>query len=195
MELKLCKEGDEEMLSSFHSDVCGAKSPPPYWSWKYFKNPAGEPVVALFLDGGEIVGRFGILPVRMRITSEEVMGGQMVDTDILEEYRWKGLIQPLEKMAREEFSKRNGAFTFGFGKDTTVRLATRFSGFKKISEIRMMVKILDPAVYIAKRLKVDSMPDFIGNCAKKFIGWRNRAKSKHDVHISAIFCFESSANC
>ncbi len=187
---RIVNNDDEEKLSRFNEEACGVLPPPGFWKWKYFENPAGPPAISIALEGERVVGRVGVIPVKVRVDSEEVMVSQAVDIDILEEYR-KGVtfFFRLESMMRERAKDLGIDFEFGFAIETTRKLATKALGFTFVAPVSKLVKIIDPIPYITRRLKIPYL-HLLSKCIKKLIVWKEERLSGEDVDTCEVYHFD-----
>lgn len=187
---KFFEKGDEEGLTRFSREVSGKVFPPSYWTWKYLENPAGEATVSLALDDNKIVGRFGIFPTRVKVGSEEIISGQIIETEILEDYRKLGLIYTLGRYAHEEFIRQGrGKTIIGFGTEISSRLATRFSGYSMVGPVRKMVKVLNPLHYFGSKFGTAYVSDLLENITKRYIHWK-KGKLWNNNHVSEVLQFD-----
>jgi len=90
LELRRLQRGDEERLVDIYREVFGVELGVPYWRWKYFDNPFGDPVMYVALDGDRIVGEIGGILCNVRAGGKEALAVQVVDIVILPEYQKGG---------------------------------------------------------------------------------------------------------
>ena len=188
--IKLFDKGDEELLSQFCMEISKKVFLPSYWSWKYLQNPAGKAIVSLALADNKIVGRFGIFPTRIQVGAQEIIAGQIMETEILGGYRQNGLISHLNKHANEEFIKQGiGKVMMGFGTDISSRLAVRFGGYNMVGPVRKMVKVLNPVNYLEGKFRTGILSSLSGNIIKKYIKWR-RGKLSNHLNVYTVHQFD-----
>jgi hypothetical protein len=143
-DIRPIREGDEERLARFYLEAAGTLSPQEFWRWKYFENPAGRASVFVALDGHQMVGRLGALPVRVRINGKEVLAAELVDGDVLGDYRKGGLFFELIECVRQAGMERGTLFEFGIGPDKGTALAVKMLGLSLVTPVRRVVKVIVP---------------------------------------------------
>ena len=187
---RLCHEGDEKKLALFNQEACGGSSTPEFWRWKYFENPAGPAIIALAVDGERIVGRVGEIPVRMKIGEREVLAAQGVDTDILEEYRRGTTFFQMACLASERSQACGISFNFGFAVKLTYEISIKSLGFHHAASVRKWVKILNPAPFLRKTLKIPLIPGSMGKGIRAVMAWRNKRRAAKKAGISELRSFD-----
>jgi len=165
---RLCQEGDEQELTVFNKKVMAGPSTPQYWTWKYFKNPAGKGGFALALDGKRIVGRVGGIPLRMRVGEKEVLSAQALDTDIMNEYRKGFTYYRLDNMAIKVGKEKGVGFVFGFSTKSTYEISTKTLGFRHAAAVVKWVKLLDPIPFLGKKLGITKYTEVLRNNLRRF---------------------------
>ncbi|MBI4523753.1 MAG: GNAT family N-acetyltransferase [Deltaproteobacteria bacterium] len=146
LDIRAVQEGDEEQVARFYYRAAGVSSPPEYWRWKYFESPAGAAAVFIALDHNQIVGRFGILPIKARINGKEVLAAEVVDGDVLQSYRKGGLLFELVASARQAAMEKGTRFEFGFGPQEKTAIGFRTLGAGLVAPVHRVVKIVFPLI-------------------------------------------------
>ncbi|OGL44901.1 MAG: hypothetical protein A2W05_06520 [Candidatus Schekmanbacteria bacterium RBG_16_38_10] len=187
---RFCEENDIERLVLFHREACGADSLPEFWRWKYFENTAGPSCIALALDGERIVGRIGFIPVRFRLDSNVVTAAQQVDSDILQEYRKGGTYFSLSRMVRTEGEKRKLSFGYGFAIESTKEISVKYLGYRVVSPVRRVMKILDPTQYIERTVKIPGTR-LLGKSIGRLIKLKEEIFAGDDSDIFEVHNFDS----
>jgi N-acetylglutamate synthase-like GNAT family acetyltransferase len=82
--------------------------------WKFRDNPAGPGIVVVAVDAGRIVGQYALLPTRLRLGDEVVLGAESVDTMIHPDYRNQGMFVTLAKACLELAAKKGVEALYGF---------------------------------------------------------------------------------
>lgn len=90
-----------------------------YWKWLYKDNPAGEALIYIAEDNGKIISHHAIVPVWMKIGTEQVLGSWGVDAMTHPQYRRQGI---WEKVIHEIWVKAAGK-----GIDITPGFPNRYS--------------------------------------------------------------------
>lgn len=167
---RTAERGDEEKLTRFNQEACGAHVPPEFWRWKYFDNPAGPPSLAVVLDGDRVVGRTAMYAIRMRVGNVCMIARQESDVDVLREYRRGGTFRRLEKTAMGGPPGFSYPFTFGMANETARKVGTTAYGYRLVASVRKLVKVLDPVPFMAGRTRV-RLPRFMGRLIRRGIVW------------------------
>ncbi len=85
-----------------------------WWCWMYKANPAGEGRIWLAEHDGKIVGQYAVIPVKLKIGNEIILGLQSVDTMTHPDYRRQKMFETLTKKVYDE-AEREGIFiVYGF---------------------------------------------------------------------------------
>jgi hypothetical protein len=182
------QRGDEEKLTRFNEEACGAHVPPEFWRWKYFDNPAGPPSLAVALDGDRIVGRTAMYAIRMRVGNVCMIARQESDVDVLREYRRGGTFRRLEKTAMSTPPGFGYPFTFGMANETARKVGTTAYGYRLVASVRKMVKVLDPTPFVAGRIHV-RLPRFVGGLIRRGVA-RGSSRGRSDAGCRAVERFD-----
>lgn len=153
LEFRLFQPEDGPSLSSLHGEVFGRKIDPDYWTWKYYQNPAGPHDAYVALDSGRIVGNMTAIPVRMKVGDQELTACQTCDIVIAPSYRRSTPFFRMFKLAYKEVEKHDWQFIYGLPLESTFRLGTRMLGFKSSGALKSLVKVLDPTLFLRKKIK------------------------------------------
>jgi len=146
---RACEESDIGALSAFHLEVCGSESPPDFWHWKYFRNPAGRARICLAVDGERIIGRVGELPVELKAGNLEVRAAQCVDIDIHPSYR--GSHYPrMGRLASQMSAETGTVCDFAFPNPLAAGVAIKVSRFSGVANVRKWVKPVDVGAYLGR---------------------------------------------
>jgi hypothetical protein len=82
------------------------------WRWKYSgNNPAGKAIIYVMEHEGKIIVHFAVVPYRLRVFGEDVLGSHSIGSMVLPEYQGKGLIKFVADKQFEEVAKREIAFS------------------------------------------------------------------------------------
>jgi hypothetical protein len=190
---RLYQEGDEQELSRFHVAVFKVKRPPAYFKWKYLENPDRRHAMGLALKEGRIIGEIGAVATRLKVGSEELPAGHVVDIVIDEGYRKGGTFFRTERMARIEDQKVSRV-EFAFSIKTTYEIATRTLGFHGVSPIYRMVKILNVAPYLEAKLKFGPLAKLLAppcNAALRLLHLIRGERPDSDITIERLERFDN----
>lgn len=176
--LRWIEKNDAVLLSEFFSEVFTIKKDSGYCQWKYFQNPIGENMSMVAVDDGKIVGNFGVIPARIKVGTNSVLASQGVDTAISESYRQKSTFFDLAGFVKEKMLARGVQFSFVFSNKYSYLIFSRFFNFYEVCQIFSMKKVLNPAPYLQKKIKLSSLSNFCGSIYTTWISWTNRTKMK-----------------
>jgi len=164
LELRRLQRGDEERLVDIYREVFGVELGVPYWRWKYFDNPFGDPVMYVALDGDRIVGEIGGILCNVRAGGKEALAVQVVDIVILPEYQKGGPFFKLEKLGRKEAAERGVGLSYAISIKKTYKISTRILKYKGVCPIKRYMKVLDPSPYL--KHKMGPLGGVIGGAGK-----------------------------
>ena len=93
---------DLDAVRELFTVVFHKSRPREHFSWKFHDNPAGKGIIVVAEDRAKIVGQYALMPTRLRLGSEVVLGAQSLDTMTHPDYRNQGMFVALAKecMAR-----------------------------------------------------------------------------------------------
>ena len=85
------------------------------WEWAYIDNPNGEPVVSLYFHDNELIGHYGIIPIRLKVSdSEFLIAGLSMTTMVERRYRKYGVFVSQAKEVYSEATKLGYSLVYGF---------------------------------------------------------------------------------
>jgi predicted N-acetyltransferase YhbS len=105
---------DSEALRDLFTVVFGRDRGQEHPAWKFDRNPAGPPVLALAEHEGRVVGQYALWPVRLRVGKEVLLGAQSLDTMTHPDYRGQGMFPRLAVEAMRFAEQRGVEVLFGF---------------------------------------------------------------------------------
>ena len=85
-----------------------------YLSWQYLNNPFGLPFYSIAFDNDLIIGQYIIIPIKILIDGEILIGSLSLNTLTHPNYQGKGLFIKLAKETYKLCSFSNVNFTIGF---------------------------------------------------------------------------------
>ena len=111
------------------------------WRWKYSgNNPAGKAIIYVMEHEGKIIVHFAVVPYRLRVFGEDVLGSHSIGSMVLPEYQGKGLIKFVADKQFEEVAKRGIAFSYGFPNILAYDLHKKLMGYSDVVDISTMEK-------------------------------------------------------
>jgi predicted N-acetyltransferase YhbS len=194
LEYRPLQQGDEAALSALHREVFGVDFPIQYWDWKYYQNPAGEHDAYVAVADGAIGGEIATIPVKVKLGAELATACQTCDVAIAPQYRKGTPFFRLHKAAAEEVTRRGWVFVYGIAIETTYKISTKMLGFVGAGHIRKLVKILNPAPFLAERMKAERAGKAIGSVGSFGLKLVDslRTRDYPDIEVAQIERFDSA---
>ena len=91
------------------------------WHWAYMDNPFGEPLVAVALCRGQVVGHYAVVPMDLHDGVNKLSGYLSMTTMVAVDFRMHKLFQRLAEMVYERVNNSGlPAIVFGFPNDNSV---------------------------------------------------------------------------
>lgn len=85
------------------------------WHWAYMDNPFGDPLVAIALYHGRVVGHYAVVPMDLENSSAKLTGFLSMTTMVAVDFRMHKLFQRLAEMVYERIKQLEvPAIVFGF---------------------------------------------------------------------------------
>lgn len=118
--------------------------PPGHSIWKFAENPAGSGIGMVAVDSGRIVGQYVLMPTKLRLGREVVLGAQSLDTMTHPDYRRQGMFLTLTKACTELAAKRGVEVLYGFPGPNTYQAFIQRLNWNHVSNIPVWVRIIRP---------------------------------------------------
>lgn len=141
--LRPYRDGDEVALRQLHYAVVGEKHREhwlKWWHWQFNENPAGKPIYWVAEIGDKLVGQYTIIPVKLKVGNEIIIGYQSVDTMTHPDYRHRGIFVNLATKTYEVAG--NNAVIYGFPNQYSYLGFIKKLGWFEVGTIDAMVKPL-----------------------------------------------------
>ena len=123
--------GDETGIRLLFSQVHKRELSPETWCWRYRLNPAGESVVTVAVEDGEVVGHVGVLP--MLVSGHAA--GLWVDLMIRQDRRNLDLFLDMAQASLEATERAGMEFVYAFPNDKSHPVLKRMLGWRTLREI------------------------------------------------------------
>ena len=191
--LRRVRRGDGAILSTLIHDVFEQKEKNEYWEWKFFENPAGEHHAYIALDGENIAGAVACIPMKLFLRGKLVTASQATDLVVSEKYRHGTPFYRLCTLVQKDVWSKNEELIYGFAKKEHNDIYTRGLAYQQIGSIRMMIKILNPAPFLRKKIKSKILRNSIavmGTCGMKLTDLC-RSKSSRGIEIREVVHFDT----
>ncbi len=106
------------------------------WYWKYAgNNPAGRAIIYVMENEHKIIVHFAVVPYRLRVFGEDVLGSHSIGSMVLPSYQGKGLIKFVADRLFVEVSQRNIIFSYGFPNLLAHDLHKKLMGYSDVMAI------------------------------------------------------------
>jgi len=191
LEIRKVLPRDLTGLSSLYNALYSVRLDRDFWYWKYFRNPHGEHMMYVALDGEKIVGEIGSIPVRVKCGKETFYAAHTCDIAILPKYQKEGTFFRLYGEAIKENVSRNILFVYGISIPKTFQISTTLLDFHPVCPIQRWVFILDPAPYIARKWPFPILVQIAGHLGQFFIRSRLRKHYRNPAgKVAEVFQFD-----
>lgn len=138
---------DNEQLALLMKNCFNQDVPADYFTWKYFKNPAGNSIgFVAKTEQGEIVAFEGLMPELYSIEGEQKIVYHSTDTMTHSEHRGKGLYTKIANAGFEYLRQQGKLFEIGFGGAMSTPIIQKF-GWKTIFFIHFYFKTYFQSYY------------------------------------------------
>ena len=152
---RLARVDEVDRVAAFSRRAAGVRTPPEYWRWRYFENPAGTSGIALALEGDEIVGLMSAFAMPFRLNGRPLLASQMGHNDVLKSHRSASAYFLLAATVfRELVENRGFDFCFGVSIRETRDLSVVLMDFEEVGPIAKLVKVLNPVPHLRKRWRL-----------------------------------------
>ena len=135
---------DDEPLRQLANQVYGLDRSPAFFRWKYRANPAGEARFALAELAGRPVCMACVMPRRMRVGGESLLGSISVDIATREGFRGQGLYRKVASFLWERLDAAGIALTYGFTNRDSTGVTLGALGRQRIGSLPLRVRPLRP---------------------------------------------------
>ncbi len=114
------------------------------WQWKYKgKNPAGDSLIFIADNKGEMVSYFAAIPMCYWINGEKIRGSHSIAMMVKPEWQNKGLIKFVADKLIKELENQKIPFTYGYPNDNAYDLHKTHLGYSDISMQFLIERTLD----------------------------------------------------
>jgi hypothetical protein len=125
--------GSKKELSTFYSGISklfhesfGKPLDKELWEWAYLNNPLGDPLVAIAVHQGLVIGHYAVIPMNLESKYDELLGFLSMTTMVAMNYRKLKLFQRLAEIVYERIQCLGlPSIVYGFPNDHSA------PGFKK----------------------------------------------------------------
>ena len=156
--------GYSSQICTLFEECFSTKMSTDFWRWAYIENPFGNPIVAITLDGGKLVGHYAVIPYfLMNNKGEQIKSALSMTTMVAESHRKYYLFTSLAEDVYAEMKRQQYNIVCGFPNLLSV------SGFRK----RLGWKIGEPdfVASVTKQQLMSSEALSLFNSNKKRFGF------------------------
>ncbi|UCF08688.1 MAG: GNAT family N-acetyltransferase [Thermoplasmata archaeon] len=194
------KEGDEQEIINVLTAAFDGWRGLDYWNWMFKSNADGfyKDLILLADDNGKFAGHYTIIPARMKIGDEIILGSQSVATATHPDYRRQGIFERLANKTYANAAKLGINVTYGFAK-----VGPSYHGFvKKLDwyHICFLIeneRVIDAKEALARHFK-GKLPGYLIGILAVFVNFRNSIKGKvkipKDFTIKQVPAFDDRIN-
>ena len=140
------REGDEFQINRMRDKIAGwginESLDLEFWKWRYKKNPAKSSLIFVAEHQNKLVGHYGILPTRMLISGNDVLGSRADDGIIDPEYRGQGIYQELIDEGCATAEKEGISCIYGIPNKPSLLCHLKL-GWELLCNVTLLVKILN----------------------------------------------------
>ncbi|KAB2332568.1 GNAT family N-acetyltransferase [Bacillus mesophilum] len=139
------KQHDEQEINKLFHEVFGKERSAHHWEWKYKHNPAGESVMTIADEDGEVAGHVALMPAKAMWHGREVLFGARTDTMVSPRHQGKGLYKQLNNQMLVQANERGMNYLYGYPAEKAKQLFIRYTGAKEIARIPRLMKFNRPS--------------------------------------------------
>lgn len=133
---------DVPALQQLYLEVHNSKPPLAHFLWKFRDNPAGHGIIILAEDEGRIVGEYALMPTRLRLGDELVLGAISLDTMTHPDYRGQRVFVTLAEICMKLAVTKGVEALYGFPDPTSYPGFVRRLNWDHTGDIARWVRIL-----------------------------------------------------
>ena len=129
---------------------------PKYFHWQYNENPQGKAIIALCLDeknNNFIVGQEPIIPSNLNLGKTAIKSSISLNSAVHSKYRRRGIFSKLVS-ALPEIAMKEGISCVYTVPNANSHKTFLNEGWKEITHLPLLVRILNPSNYFKNRLKI-----------------------------------------
>ncbi len=138
--------------------------------WQYDENPAGPACSALACarTGGELIGQFGAIPLRLWVDAEERLGALALNVVTDEAYRRQGVFAALGRAADERMAQAGAAIAFAMPNQRSFPGFVRRLGYTHAGDVPFLARPVNARRLAARRLPVPGAPALAALLSRPF---------------------------
>ena len=175
---------DEEVLDRMYQEVFGAEAARlnrSRWQWQYKENPhcpSEGPEIWVAKEGGEVLGQYASMPVRLKVKDQTVRASWGMDVMVRSSVQRKGVGSRLFL-----YWDKNVEASLGLGLSLASYTLFQKLQWHDVGPVPCYTRVLDPALLLARR--IGSVPAaFVAPFAKALLGLTFPARGRRAVGTS-----------
>jgi len=129
---------------------------PKYFHWQYNENPQGKAVIVLCFDeknNNFIIGQESIIPSNLNLDKTGIKSSISLNSAVHSKYRRRGIFSKLVSALPEIAMKEGISSVYGVPNSNSHKAFLK-EGWKEITHLPLLVRILNPSNYFKNRLKI-----------------------------------------
>jgi len=135
---------DVSAVHELFKTVYHSSRPLEHYIWKFHENPVGRGIIMLAEDSTHIVGQYALMPTRLRLGNEVVLGAQSLDTMTHPDYRNQGMFTVLAKSCMELAKAKGVEVLYGFPNESAYHGFVHSLNWDHTGDISMWMRFLNP---------------------------------------------------
>jgi len=133
---------------------------PKYINWQYNENPQGKAIIILCFDEGKkifVIGQEPIIPSELNLGRKRVKSSISLNSIVHPNYRRRGIFSKLVKALPDLALKEGIGSVYGVPNSTSHKAFLK-EGWKEITRLPLLVRILNPSNYFNNNFKIFFKP-------------------------------------
>jgi GNAT superfamily N-acetyltransferase len=142
--MRLVQPDDADNVVDLLNTVYGDWGNRDYWRWKYQQPPTSFRLPSTVADlNGQIIGHYGIVPLKATLNGKTVRGAQVVDAAVLPAWRHHGVFTTLARHVLDHAVQADVTLIYAFPGLLSLAMNHRL-GFSSIAFVPEMARVLRP---------------------------------------------------
>lgn len=172
--LRQYREGDEGDLATLMANNFPVIETPNQiketWIWQFKSNNFGEPYVMVAEDRGNLIAQYAVVPLRMNLMGEQVLGSLSTSTVTDLKYRGRGLFPKLAKLLYAHINQKNYKFVYGFPNEQSIKIFIEKLNWFRIDKFPILIKPINIKHILLVYFKNSIIASMLGSFLNVFIG-------------------------
>ena len=135
--------GDEHRILNLFHEVFHREMSLTFWRWRYEDSPWGHGIIRVAMDGDNMVGHFGVIPMRVQFAGKVYPAVFPMTAMTHPDYAGKGIFTRLMAETYESARKRGFPLVYGFFNQNSYYANVKF-GYHDVIKMNPLEKKLSP---------------------------------------------------